>query len=88
MEGEDKGVVGEVRSGRERGLPLIFWMSPRVQSNNVARLCCGLRFILSVLRALKNPTKCLLRGSPTVGSTSFFSPPAHLCAVSYNYVID
>ena len=32
---------------------------------------------------LKNPTKCLWRWEPDRRSTFFFSPPAHLCAVTY-----
>ena len=70
---DGRGRQGGCRGGKgregERPTPQ-FWMSPRVQSNNVAKLCGGLRFIFSVLRALKNHTKCILRGSPTVGSTS------------------
>ena len=32
---------------------------------------------------LKNPTKCLWRWEPDRRSNFFFSPPAHLCAVTY-----
>ena len=32
---------------------------------------------------LKNPTKCLWRWKPDRRSDFFFSPPAHLCAVTY-----
>ena len=32
---------------------------------------------------LKNPTKCLWRWEPVRRSNFFFSPPAHLCAVTY-----
>ena len=32
---------------------------------------------------LKNPTKCLWRWEPDRRSYFFFSPPAHLCAVTY-----
>ena len=32
---------------------------------------------------LKNPTKCLWRWEPDRWSNFFFSPPAHLCAVTY-----
>ena len=48
---------GKGREG-ERPTPQ-FWRSPRVQSCDVAKLCGCLRFILSVLRVFKNPTKCL-----------------------------
>ena len=59
MEGETRGLLGEVRGGRgERPTPQ-FLRSPRVQSCDVAKLCGCLRFILSVLRVFQNPTKCL-----------------------------
>ena len=32
---------------------------------------------------LKNPTECLWRWKPDCRSSFFFSPPAHLCAVTY-----
>ena len=32
---------------------------------------------------LKNPTKCLWRWEPDRRSNFFFSPPAHICAVTY-----
>ena len=35
---------------------------------------------------LKNPTKCLWRWEPDRTSNFFFSPPAHLCAVTYTNV--
>ena len=38
---------------------------------------------LSQTGTLKNPTKCLWRWEPDRRSYFFFSPPAHLCAVTY-----
>ena len=35
------------------------------------------------LNGLKNPAKCLWRWEPDRRSNFFFSPPAHLCAVTY-----
>ena len=32
---------------------------------------------------LKDPSKCLWRLEPDCWSNFFFSPPAHLCAVTY-----
>ena len=34
-------------------------------------------------RTFKNPTKCLWPWEPDRRSNFFFSPPAHLCAVTY-----
>ena len=44
------------------------WSSPRVGART---------------GTLKNPTKCLWRWEPDRRSNFFFSPPAHLCVVTY-----
>ena len=43
----------------------------------------NITFVGAWTGTLKNPTKCLWRWEPDRRSNFFFSPPAHLCAVTY-----
>ena len=55
-----------------------------VQTENKAILkSINIRVISTFPLPLKNPTKCLWRWEPDRRSNFFFSPPAHLCAVTY-----
>ena len=41
------------------------------------------RYFYFAFQTLKNPTKCIWRWEPDRRSNFFFSPPAHLCVVTY-----
>ena len=60
----------------------IIWKSEHCWTNE-----CNFRKIvipgLQKRTSLKNPTKCLWRWEPDRRSNFFFSPTAHLCAVTY-----
>ena len=60
------------------------WSQSKVYDRRTPLRERGVRFLgMTIKRVLERGTSnCLWRGSPTIGPSSFFSPPAQLCTVT------